>query len=50
MSEKSAYARAGVDLEAGQEATTLMRAAVKATYGPQVLSEVGAFGGLFACR
>jgi phosphoribosylformylglycinamidine cyclo-ligase len=48
MSDKSAYARAGVDLQAGQEATALMRAAVKATYGPRVLSDVGAFGGLFA--
>jgi phosphoribosylformylglycinamidine cyclo-ligase len=48
MHEKSAYARACVDLQAGQEATTLMRAVVKATYGPCVLSDVGAFGGLFA--
>ena len=48
MSDKSAYARAGVDLQAGQEAMALMRAAVKATYGPSVLSDVGAFGGLFA--
>jgi phosphoribosylformylglycinamidine cyclo-ligase len=48
MNEESAYKRAGVDLRAGQEATTLMLAAVQATYGPQVLSDVGAFGGLFA--
>ena len=48
MSEQSAYARAGVDLQAGKEATTLMHAAVKATFGPEVLSDVGAFGGLFA--
>ncbi len=48
MSEKSAYARAGVDLQAGSDATKLMSEAVKATYGPQVLSDVGSFGGLFA--
>lgn len=48
MSERGAYARAGVDLQAGQDATRLMRDAVQATYGPQVLSDVGSFGGLFA--
>ncbi len=48
VSKQSAYARAGVDLQAGQEATDLMRAAVQATYGPEVLSDVGSFGGLFA--
>jgi phosphoribosylformylglycinamidine cyclo-ligase len=48
MSEKSAYARAGVDLQAGSDATELMSEAVKATHGPQVLSDVGSFGGLFA--
>jgi phosphoribosylformylglycinamidine cyclo-ligase len=48
MNEESAYKSAGVDLQAGQQATALMSAAVKATYGPQVLSDVGAFGGLFA--
>ena len=47
MDEESAYKRAGVDFGAGQEATTLMRAAIQATYGPQVLSDVGAFGGLY---
>jgi phosphoribosylformylglycinamidine cyclo-ligase len=48
MSEKSAYARAGVDLQAGHDATKLMSEAVKATYGPHVLSDVGSFGGLYA--
>ncbi len=43
----SAYARAGVDIAAGQQATALMKKAVKATYGPEVLSGIGAFGGLF---
>jgi phosphoribosylformylglycinamidine cyclo-ligase len=37
-----------VDIAAGQQATELMKDAVRATYGPEVLSETGAFGGLFA--
>ncbi len=45
--EQSAYAKAGVDLEAGNRATSLIKTAVKSTYTPQVLSEVGNFGGLF---
>jgi phosphoribosylformylglycinamidine cyclo-ligase len=47
MTAKSAYARAGVDIAAGNRATQLMKAAVQATYGPEVLSGIGAFGGLF---
>ncbi len=47
MSEKSAYTRAGVDIAAGQKATELMKTAVHATFGPEVLSGVGNFGGLF---
>jgi phosphoribosylaminoimidazole synthetase len=43
----SAYASAGVDIEAGNRAVALMRKSVKSTYGPQVLNEIGAFGGLF---
>lgn len=43
----SAYAEAGVDIAAGQKATALMKDAVKATYGPEVLTGIGAFGGLF---
>ncbi len=42
-----AYRKAGVDIAAGQRATALMRDAVRATYGPQVLSDTGAFGGLY---
>lgn len=43
-----AYKRAGVDIAAGQRATELMEAVVKSTYTEAVLSETGAFGGLFA--
>lgn len=45
---QSEYARAGVDIDAGQKAVELMTAAIKATYTPEVLSDTGSFGGLFA--
>lgn len=48
MSEQSAYAQAGVDIAAAQRATDLMKTAVQATFGPEVLSNVGNFGGLYA--
>ena len=48
MSQQSAYAQAGVDIAAAQRATELMKTAVQATFGPEVLSDVGNFGGLFA--
>jgi phosphoribosylformylglycinamidine cyclo-ligase len=43
----SAYAQAGVDIAAGGRATELMKAAVQATHGSEVLAGIGAFGGLF---
>lgn len=43
----SAYKRAGVDIAAGNRATNLMKAAVQATHGDEVLAGIGAFGGLF---
>jgi len=48
MTEKGAYAQAGVDIAAGQEATKLMKTAVQATFGSEVLSDVGTFGGLYS--
>lgn len=50
MTQPSAYAQAGVDLTAGNRATKLIAAAVKSTFGPDVLSDVGSFGGLFSAR
>lgn len=47
MSVSQTYASAGVDIAAGTEATKLMAAAVRGTYGPEVLAGLGAFGGLF---
>ncbi|TLN28702.1 phosphoribosylamine--glycine ligase, partial [bacterium] len=43
----SAYAAAGVDIDAGNRAVALMSQAVRATYTPAVLAGIGAFGGLF---
>lgn len=44
---EGAYAAAGVDIAAGERAVDLMRAAVQATYTPDVLGGVGAFGALY---
>ncbi len=41
------YQAAGVDIAAGSRAVELMKDAVRATYGPEVLRGIGAFGGLF---
>jgi phosphoribosylformylglycinamidine cyclo-ligase len=41
------YRDAGVDIAAGARAVDLMKGAVRATYGPEVLLGIGAFGGLF---
>lgn len=43
-----AYLQAGVDIDAGGRAVELMRSSVRSTFGPQVLADVGYFGGLFA--
>jgi len=42
------YAAAGVSIDAGNRAVELMRDSVRATYGPEVLAGIGAFGGLFS--
>ncbi|HVM72750.1 MAG TPA: phosphoribosylformylglycinamidine cyclo-ligase [Anaerolineales bacterium] len=41
------YAAAGVNIDAGNRAVELMKAAVKSTYGPEVLGGIGSFGGLY---
>ncbi|GKU80534.1 phosphoribosylformylglycinamidine cyclo-ligase [Paenibacillus sp. L3-i20] len=45
MSE--AYKNAGVDIAAGNEAVERMKKHVKRTYRPEVMAELGGFGGLF---
>jgi phosphoribosylformylglycinamidine cyclo-ligase len=47
MAQDDAYRRAGVNIDAGQQAASLMAAAVQSTYGPEVLAGMGAFGGLY---
>ncbi len=42
--ERSAYAAAGVDVDAGDRAVELMRAAVERTHRPEVLGGLGGFG------
>ncbi len=42
------YKDSGVDIEAGYEAVRLMRQFVKTTYRPEVLTDIGGFGGLFS--
>ncbi len=43
----TAYAAAGVDIQAGNQAVELMRESVRSTYGPEVLAGIGSFGGLY---
>jgi phosphoribosylformylglycinamidine cyclo-ligase len=45
--QQSAYAAAGVDIEAKMGAFRQMRASVESTYTSAVLAGIGAFGGLF---
>jgi phosphoribosylformylglycinamidine cyclo-ligase len=45
---RTAYARAGVDVAAGDRAVELMRAAVESTHRPEVLTGLGGFGGAVA--
>ena len=46
MSETT-YAAAGVDVDAGERAVALMKAAVKAAQRPETLGDLGGFAGLF---
>jgi phosphoribosylformylglycinamidine cyclo-ligase len=48
MSEQFTYAASGVDIDAGERAVTLMRAAVERTNRPEVVGGLGGFAGLFA--
>ena len=48
MEEKLTYRDAGVDIDAGNYSVQLIKDSVKATYRPEVLGDLGGFGGLFA--
>jgi len=45
--KKKAYARAGVDVDLGNQVKGGIQAVVRATHGPEVLGKIGGFGGLF---
>src|SRR4029450_11426850 len=45
--EPITYAQAGVDVEAGEAAVSMMRAAVEATQGPRGLGGIGGVAGLW---
>ncbi len=46
--DSGAYARAGVDIDAANDAVSRMKASIKATRTAGVLADTGAFGGMFA--
>ncbi len=48
MEKKLTYRDAGVDIDAGNYSVKLIKDSVKATYRPEVLGDLGGFGGLFA--
>src|SRR3954467_10374674 len=45
---KRAYARAGVDVDLGNKLKRQIQSLVRKTHGPEVLGNIGGFGGLFA--
>ena len=45
---KLTYKDSGVDIDAGNYSVSLIKESVKATYRPEVLGDLGGFGGLFA--
>ncbi|MDP1793066.1 MAG: AIR synthase related protein, partial [Acidimicrobiales bacterium] len=51
MSDKKkplTYAEAGVDIAAGEEAVRRIKDHVRSTFRPEVIGDIGGFGGLFA--
>src|SRR5262245_52445418 len=42
------YADAGVDISAGEQAVERIKAKVRSTFRPEVIGDIGGFGGLFA--
>ena len=48
MEKNLTYRDAGVDIDAGNYSVKLIKDSVKATYRPEVLGDLGGFGGLFA--
>lgn len=48
--KKDAYAEAGVNIDAGNRFVDIIKPLVKATSRPEVLADIGGFGGLFSLR
>lgn len=48
MEKGLTYKDAGVDIDAGNRAVDLIKKHVRKTMGPEVLTDIGGFGGLFA--
>ena len=47
MSDEKGYLTAGVDIDAGAEAVRRIGPLVRSTYRPEVVGDIGGFGGLF---
>lgn len=47
-SQGMTYDQAGVDIQEGARAVDAIRAAVQSTYRPEVIGDIGGFGGLFS--
>lgn len=50
MEKKMTYKDSGVDIDAGNKSVQLIKDAVRKTYRPEVLGDLGGFGGLFALK
>lgn len=48
MSEEMDYRKAGVDIEAGEAAVERIKGLARTTFRPEVMQDLGGFGGLFA--
>ena len=48
--KKKAYARAGVDVDLGNQLKKRIQSLVRQTHGPEVLAKIGGFGGLFRAQ
>ncbi len=48
--KQKAYARAGVDVDLGNQLKRRIQQLVRQTHGPQVLGKIGGFGGLFRAQ
>jgi phosphoribosylformylglycinamidine cyclo-ligase len=46
--ESLSYAAAGVDISAGEKAVEMIKSHVRSTFRPEVIGDIGGFGGLFA--